>query len=146
MIFSRLKYQYKESLPQTLVALVLSASLFVACSTTNNTSNSDQNTGGAISSSEAGVFNNLGDYLRRVPGLQYTDGYFRIRGPQSLGQTDEPLYVIDGVIIGNSYDRANGLIDPLNIDRVNVLKDIGSSNKYGMRGANGVIEIFTKKG
>lgn len=115
-----------------------------ACSTTNRTSSSENDVQ-TIESAEAGVFYSLSDYLRRVPGLQYTNGYFRIRGPQSLNENSQPLYVVDGIIIGNSYDRANNIVDPYDIDHVKVLKDVGSTNKYGMRGSNGVIEIFTKK-
>ncbi len=117
---------------------------FISCN--SSTVNKGPNQSEAVESPEEFIFyNDLGDYLRRVPGLQFNDGYFRIRGPQSLTQTTEPLYVIDGVMIGNSFSRANGLIDANNIARVNVLKSVDSTSQYGMRGSSGVIEIFTKK-
>lgn len=125
-------------------SLLLFLGLATFCSSSSKSINSNS-TGSTVENEEIGVYNSLGDYLRRVPGLQFTDGHYRIRGPQSLNNNTEPLYVLDGVIIGNSYSRASALIDPGQIARVNVLKSVNETSKYGMRGSNGVIEIFTKK-
>lgn len=86
----------------------------------------------------------------------------KIRGTNSLRGNNEPLYVIDGVIvssagedvipaggIGNSgQDTQNGLngINPRDIESIQVLKDASATAIYGSRGANGVILITTKKG
>jgi TonB-dependent SusC/RagA subfamily outer membrane receptor len=117
----------------------------ISCSSTSSTRVTSE-TGTVIENEEVGVYNSLGDYLRRVPGIQFTGGYYTVRGAQTFGQgISEPLYVVDGIIIGNSYEMANNTINPLDIERVVVLKDISSTNKYGMRGSSGVIEIITKK-
>jgi len=86
----------------------------------------------------------------------------KIRGASSLRGNNEPLYVIDGVIIssagedasnasadGNSLQETqNGLngINPRDIESIEVLKDASATAIYGSRGANGVILITTKKG
>lgn len=66
----------------------------------------------------------------------------RIRGARSLGATNDPLFVVDGI-------PYNGNINDLNPDDVisiEVLKDASSTAIYGSRGANGVILVSTKRG
>jgi TonB-dependent SusC/RagA subfamily outer membrane receptor len=60
----------------------------------------------------------------------------------SSGQKDNPLFVIDGVI---SSDINLKDINPNNILSINVLKGEKATAKYAEKGANGVIEITTKK-
>lgn len=72
------------------------------------------------------------------PGSDYT---IDIRGLQSIGFSNEPLIVIDGVMGG----KLNTL-NPTDIESIDVLKDASSSAIYGARGANGVIIVTTKKG
>lgn len=131
-------------LSSKFILTVFTLASICACSKNNLATGSEPvKNGNKIQNNETGVFYSLSDYLKRVPGLQFTNGYFRIRGPQSFSET-EPLYVVNGVILGNSYSQANSTIDPNDIARVNVLKDVASTSKYGMRGAHGVIEITTK--
>ncbi len=130
---------------RVLYTLAIFTFLTISCGSSSSLpSNDDEGT--VVENTEVGVYNSLGDYLRRVPGIQFTGGYYTVRGAQTFGQgISEPLYVIDGIIVGNSYEMINNIINPLDIDRVVVLKDVSSTNKYGMRGSSGVIEIFTKK-
>jgi TonB-dependent starch-binding outer membrane protein SusC len=61
----------------------------------------------------------------------------------------EPLYVIDGVHIRNSLGTSSNvfsMINPNDIERIEILKDAASTAIYGAGGANGVILITTKKG
>jgi TonB-dependent SusC/RagA subfamily outer membrane receptor len=60
-----------------------------------------------------------------------------------LGSSD-PLYIIDGTKVQSG---PGGLLflDPQEIARIEVLKDIGSTSLYGSEGANGVIIITTKR-
>jgi len=74
----------------------------------------------------------------------------RIRGASSLSVSNNPLYVIDGVIL-NAVDLQNGstpidYINPNDIASIEVLKDASSTAIYGARGANGVILVTTKRG
>ena len=66
----------------------------------------------------------------------------QVRGASSVNGPAAPLYIVDGMPI----DAPNGLvsINPHDIAKIEVLKDIGSTAYYGVRGANGVVLITTK--
>lgn len=66
----------------------------------------------------------------------------KIRGTNSLGASNAPLYVIDGLPIENLSAQLN----PDDIESISILKDASSTAMYGSRGANGVIMVTTKKG
>lgn len=85
----------------------------------------------------------------------------RIRGGNSISANNEPLYVIDGLLyykesgtlsIGERGTGISGgisplsLINPNDIESIEVLKDVSATAIYGSRGANGVIIVTTKKG
>lgn len=74
----------------------------------------------------------------------------RIRGFSSINSSNNPLYVVDGVMLPqgtqNQSSQAIDYINPNDIASVEVLKDASSTAIYGARGANGVILITTKKG
>lgn len=89
------------------------------------------------------------DYLRRVPGLQIDqNGDFvsiMIRGANSISGDNNPLFVINNQAVGNSYFDAVSAVDVNDIKSVNVIKGAEGQQLFGMRGSNGVIQIFTKK-
>ncbi|MGC4232979.1 MAG: TonB-dependent receptor [Niabella sp.] len=66
-----------------------------------------------------------------------------IRGNNSLTQSNEPLYVIDGYPVESFEDLP---ISPSDIESMQVLKDASATSIYGSRGANGVVIITTKSG
>jgi TonB-linked SusC/RagA family outer membrane protein len=74
----------------------------------------------------------------------------RVRGFSSINSSNNPLYVIDGVMLpqGNQsqFSSAIDYLNPNDVASVEVLKDASSTAIYGARGANGVILITTKKG
>lgn len=79
----------------------------------------------------------------------------RIRGGNSIMAGNEPLYVIDGVMIESQVDFSwigspsqNGLssLNPNDIESIEILKDASATSIYGARGANGVVLITTRKG
>lgn len=72
------------------------------------------------------------------PGYDNAD--FWIRGISSYKGTTSPLVLIDGI------ERDLNTIDPEEIESFSVLKDASASAMYGVRGANGVIVINTKRG
>ena len=65
-----------------------------------------------------------------------------IRGGNTVNGDNSPLYVMDGFIIENFNP---GLIDPSDIESMSVLKDASATAIYGVRGANGVVIITTKR-
>lgn len=104
----------------------------------------------------------------RVPGLLITQPSgingagvkIQLRGQNSLLQGSDPFFIIDGVPFGpaevplNLFTNAAGssglspfnLINPADIESIEVLKDADATAIYGSRAANGVILITTKKG
>lgn len=87
----------------------------------------------------------------RVAGVQVTssdgqpgsDLQIVIRGNNSVTQDNSPLYVVDGfpleMAVGN-------MLNPEEIESIEILKDASATAIYGARGANGVILVTTKKG
>ena len=64
----------------------------------------------------------------------------RVRGGGSITQSNEPLYIVDGMPVSRIDD-----IPADNIESIDVLKDAASTAIYGARGANGVILVTTKQ-
>ena len=117
------------------------------------------------------VSNPLAALEGRVPGLQITQstglpgGSFtvRLRGQNSLANSNDPFYVIDGVpynaqipllpnnntgLLNSNLNGGNPLnyLNPYDIESIEVLKDADATAIYGSRAANGAILITTKKG
>lgn len=92
----------------------------------------------------------VGEALQgRVSGVNVISGgvpgaspKIRIRGANSINKSNEPLYVVDGLV------RESGLegINPEDIASMQILKDASSTAIYGSRGANGVVLITTRRG
>lgn len=85
----------------------------------------------------------------RVSGVQVQNSgvpggsvKIRVRGSGSINRSNDPLYVIDGIV------RESGLtgLNPEDIQSMQILKDASSTAIYGSRGANGVVLITTKTG
>jgi len=79
-----------------------------------------------------------------------------IRGSASITSNTRPLFVIDGVTLGDSFTTFNqgtgaginplASINPNDIESISVLKSAAAAALYGSRGANGVVLITTKRG
>lgn len=67
----------------------------------------------------------------------------RVRGITTFGGGNDPLWVVDGVVVDNG---AMGYINQSDIESIEVLKDATSAAIYGTRAATGVILVTTKKG
>jgi TonB-dependent SusC/RagA subfamily outer membrane receptor len=85
----------------------------------------------------------------RVAGVTVTQGQgglvVRIRGVSSFYGNNEPLYVLDDVPIAAGPGGVLRGLSPYDIESINVLKDPAETALYGVRGANGVILIKTKR-
>ena len=68
----------------------------------------------------------------------------RIRGMSSINGNNQPLFVIDGFIVGTDFNLSD--LNVNDIESIEVLKDASSLAIYGTRGAAGVILINTKSG
>lgn len=81
-----------------------------------------------------------GVYVAPGSGQPGSNGAVIIRGQTSINGTSAPLWVIDGVIVGNEV----GQLNPADIESMTILKDAASTAIYGSEGANGVIVVTTK--
>lgn len=75
-------------------------------------------------------------------GLPGGSTKIRIRGANSINKSNDPLYIVDGLVRESGLDGIN----PDDIASMQILKDASSTAIYGSRGANGVVIITTKKG
>ena len=93
----------------------------------------------------ASLGNALAGRLPGVQSVQYSglpgddEPVIRVRGIGSLNSA-EPLVLVDGV------ERSFGQIDPNDVQDISILKDASATAVYGVRGANGVILVTTKRG
>lgn len=92
--------------------------------------------------------NIMGSMAGRLPGVNVVPdaapggtGSIRVRGMSTANSSNDPLYIIDGV----PTDNIN-MINPADIETMQVLKDAASASIYGSRAANGVVVITTKQG
>lgn len=58
----------------------------------------------------------------------------------------EPLFLVDGTIVGSSYQQANRVVNVQDIVSIQVLKSYSETNAFGEQGKNGVIKITTRQG
>lgn len=87
----------------------------------------------------------------KVPGLRVNStggqpgqgAYFQIRAANSIANGQQPLILVDGIFL-NGSTLAD--INPQDIERIEVLKGSAGASLYGSQAANGVIQIFTKRG
>ncbi len=75
-----------------------------------------------------------------------------IRGPGSISAGTDPIYIVDGLILNNSGVSNNistnplSVVNPDDIESIEVLKDAAAASVYGAQAGNGVVLITTKKG
>lgn len=140
----------KKSFSISNLVLIVCSLFIISCSTSNVASSDDSKD---VDNDEVNTENlqnlTLADFLRRIPGLQVQGSgqnvSVTVRGATSVAGSTSPLYVIDRNMVGDDYSQVAAMIDPNDIASVNVLKDAASTASYGMRGANGVVVIKTKK-
>src|SRR5436190_14695887 len=99
-----------------------------------------------------------GVQVTQLSGKPGAETSIRIRGTTSINAGNEPLYVIDGMLVNSDAgDMSTGVtlgprigalsaINPNDIESIEILKDASATAIYGSRGANGVVLITTKRG
>jgi len=132
---------------------LLAVGLASACSHSNRPRQTSPPSGSTVTSED--IDRTPGEPIEKVlmgrfPGVEVTrtsDGGIavRIRGTTSIRGSNEPLYVIDGIPIQAGPGGSLTGINPHDIASIQVLKDPVETAMYGMRGANGVIIIKTKR-
>jgi outer membrane cobalamin receptor len=145
----------KASIMRFLFFLALSMVMFPGCSTTRSTTVDDamrmerDNATNTVKVGERDASLDLTSYFRQVPGVMVRGSgptaVIRIRGSISFQGDTTPLFVVNGTILGNSFAQVYSTIDINEIDKVKVLRTVSETSEYGIRGGNGVIEIYLKK-
>ncbi len=88
-------------------------------------------------------FSSLGQILQgRVPGLQVIGNRVVIRGISTFSGNTDPLFLVDGISVDPGMAMS---MNPVEIDRIEILKGPDAAI-YGLRGANGVVAIYTRRG
>jgi TonB-linked SusC/RagA family outer membrane protein len=80
--------------------------------------------------------------VKSVNGAPGAGTTIRIRGSRSINASNEPLYVVDGMVGAGDLNSIN----PADIASIEILKDASAAAIYGSRASNGVVLITTKKG
>lgn len=73
------------------------------------------------------------------------DSSIKIRGINTINGSTDPIYVVDGLVMDNTYSGFNA-VNLNDVASIEVLKDASATALYGSRGSNGVVVITTKKG
>lgn len=81
--------------------------------------------------------------VNQVGGQPGQGAFFQIRSATSIANGQAPLIILDGVFVGGTTLAD---INPEDIERIEVLKGSAGASLYGSQAANGVIQIFTKRG
>ena len=85
-----------------------------------------------------------GVQVTQVNGSPGAGTVIRVRGGNSITGSNEPLWVIDGIVVGTNFNLNN--LNSNDIQSIEILKDASSIAIYGSRGANGVVLVTTKSG
>ena len=118
-----------------LLASSCGSSRGVASSNDKNTYSSSK-----VKVENAIAYKDIYEYLQgRVPGVEIVGTSIRIRGINTATGNTDALIILDGMEVSDVSD-----LSPSDVASVEVLKD-SESTLYGMRGANGVVIITTKK-
>jgi TonB-dependent SusC/RagA subfamily outer membrane receptor len=127
----------------TLLAVALATSLACASGGSRPPEASASTTGGGDGKTMDQLF------VGKFPGVDVQPGpngglSIRIRGQATFYGSNEPLYVVDGVPI---EAERGGIVflSPNDISKIEVLKNAADIGVYGLRGANGVILITTRR-
>ncbi|MDX1331997.1 MAG: TonB-dependent receptor plug domain-containing protein [Robiginitalea sp.] len=85
--------------------------------------------------------------IQKLPGVTLRGGVpvFIRNSSSTSGRPPLPLYVVDGLVIGNSFRAVENIVQPVDVKSIRAITG-SEASYYGARGANGVIEITTKKG
>lgn len=116
----------------------------VGCSSTKKKETTSMNVEQELEQKNRGQVSLL-TRIRQLPGVSLKNGVPVInKASNTLNSRDfgEPLYVLNGQVIGNSFSRIDELVDSFNVKKIEVVAGPDASF-YGAQGAKGVIKITT---
>lgn len=130
-----------------LLILAFAGLFAVSCGSSKSASPSDdRNLEQTLDDQNAAVLP-LVTRIQKLPGVTLRGGVpvFIKNSSATSGRPPLPLYVVDGLIIGNSFRAVENIVQPVDVKSIRAVSG-SEASFYGARGANGVIEITTKGG
>ena len=127
-----------------LFITLLASILFLSCSTTKKADSSSVSLEKELNEKNRGNIP-LITRIKQLPGVTTKNGVpVLMKATNSISNFDngEPLYILNGQIIGNSFRSINQLVDNYNVKSVKILSGADAST-YGSQGSKGVIKITT---
>jgi len=84
--------------------------------------------------------------IRQKPGIIVRGGvpvFTKMQTDLTGTRPIEPLYILDGYIVGNSFRAVNGLVSAVDVEKIEIFTAGPDTAIYGSRGGGGVIKITT---
>lgn len=133
-----------------LLILLVATICMSSCSTSNKRLNRASNDPNLVQTADKQPLNETWSTLfSRVVGVEVRGTEpnlsLRIRGDRSIELSNEPLYVLDGVRLGQDFSRLAGAILPKDVASIRVLKGSSATTMYGDNSGNGVIVVSSKE-
>jgi TonB-dependent SusC/RagA subfamily outer membrane receptor len=141
----------KQHIMKTILPLIfISISIILFSCSTSRDANQDQiNLEPTSSIQDPDPSVTLEQHLQKVPGVMVhgsgQNARIRIRGISSLNSGNDPLFVVNGQSMSGGFAAVRNSIAVGEIKSIKVLKNPSEVGFYGVRGANGVIEITLRK-
>jgi TonB-dependent SusC/RagA subfamily outer membrane receptor len=126
--------------------IIIASLILGACGSSEGTASGDRSDRESLEEKNR-ISISLLNQIRRIPGIALRNGvpvFTKNTTDISMGVPIEPLYVLNGYPIGNSFSDVDQIVDNVNVQKIETMTDSDASF-YGSRGANGVILITTKQ-
>ena len=136
---------YADFMKQFILLFCLCLFAFTACGPAKKTGDSGASLEKSLDDKNR-VTISLLNQIRRLPGIVVKGGipfFNKANNSMLLEGSQEPLYVLNGYIVGTSFKSIDQIVDNVNVAEIEALYGTDAS-EYGARGANGVIRITTK--
>ena len=130
-----------------ILFLLIISSLFIGCGSSGKASTNTSVTANQVEARNNAVIP-LVTQIRRLPGMALENGVpVFVKGNNSIqgGARSEPLYVVDGIPVANSFRQIQDIVQPVDVASIKAVFGADASF-YGSRGASGVILITTRRG
>jgi TonB-dependent SusC/RagA subfamily outer membrane receptor len=126
--------------------IIIASLMLGACGSSEGTASGDRSVRESLDEKNR-ISISLLDQIRRIPGIALRNGvpvFTKNTTDISSSVPIEPLYVLNGYPMGNSFADVDQIVDNINVQKIETMTD-SEASFYGSRGANGVILITTKQ-
>ena len=141
-LFNQTEFVMRSTIQSWLLS-VLAAGLLLSC--TDGNYKTDEK-GRALK--DFSQYNNMVEVMQNVRGLRVmgngSNAYVFMSGYNTTSATNKPpLFVVDGVAIGNSLSQLDNLLTPVQVKSVRTLRGMQATSRYGDQASFGVVLIKT---